>query len=56
MRNVSDKICKETKTHFLCPITFSKNHAVYEIPGKYCEDRRAADENIIWWMYKVVQI
>jgi hypothetical protein len=36
MRNVSDKSCRENKTHTLCSVTFFfvENRAVYEIMWK----------------------
>jgi hypothetical protein len=34
MRNVSNIIVEEIKTHTLCSVTFSENRTVYEIMSK----------------------
>jgi hypothetical protein len=34
IRNVSDKSSREVKTHIVCTITFSENHAIYKKFGK----------------------
>jgi hypothetical protein len=34
MRNVSETVLEEVKTHILCSIIFSENRAVYEIMWK----------------------
>jgi hypothetical protein len=47
MRNISDNV-EKMKTHILCSITFSENHAVNM--EKYFTARQATDDNIILCM------
>jgi len=39
MRNVSDKVVKDIKTHILCSITLFENKAIYEIMWKNIVER-----------------
>jgi hypothetical protein len=44
MRNVSDKSCREIKTHILCSINvFRKSYRLWDNVEKYCRTRRATD-------------
>jgi hypothetical protein len=49
MRNVSDKIVEEIKTHILCPIIFflQKSCRLWDNVEKYGRARQATDGNII---------
>jgi hypothetical protein len=39
MRNISDTVVKEIKTHILCSITLFENRAIYEIMWKNIVER-----------------
>ena len=44
IRNVSDRSCKEIKTHILCSINvFRKSYRLWDNVEKYCRTRRATD-------------
>ena len=48
LRNITHKSCIETKTHILCPVTFSTNPAVWQIMWKsYGRGGQATDRDII---------
>jgi hypothetical protein len=41
------KVAEKMKIHILCPITFSKNRAVYEIMSKNVVEPEAADGSML---------
>ena len=47
MRNLSDKRCREIKTHNVCPAHFCENPTLCEIFGKKCgRDWQITDDSI----------
>ena len=54
LRNITHKSCIETKTHILCPVTFSANPAVSQIMWEsYDRGGQATDDDIIQHMRTV---
>ena len=62
IRNVSDKICREIKTHILCSVTFfffRKGCCLRKKVQKYCTVGQTSDDNTIrhmritWWINEV---
>jgi len=47
MRNISDKSCRENKTHISCSVTFPfENPAVYENVENYSRAGKTTDDNM----------
>jgi len=62
MRNISDKICKEShNTHFMFSNVCRKSCCLWDNVKEYGTPRQATDDNIIWrmrfscWITKVTQ-
>jgi hypothetical protein len=50
MRNISDKVVENIKTHILCSVTLFQKCHLWDNVEKCCTARQTTDDNIIWSM------